>query len=222
MTGGGPPARMIADAELQFSQRAEQIMVMPALRKRRWTIEEVERLIDQRDGYTPRYELVDGELLVTPAPSGRHQRIVGSLYLLVRAYVTRHRLGEVSFGPGKIDLPAEAYFEPDIFVILSADGRLPKASDPVTHPLLLGEVLSPGSSRHDRVTKRRAFQDHEVPTYWVVDGDAEVFEIWHPGDARAMVADDRLTWWPAGASAPFELDVKRFFASVADGAPLPE
>jgi Uma2 family endonuclease len=222
MTDAGPPARIIADAELHFFQRAEQIMVMPALRKRRWTIEEVERLIDQRDGYTPRYELVDGELLVTPAPSGRHQRIVGALYRILYAYVTRHRLGEVSFGPGKIDLPAEAYFEPDVFVIPSPDGRFRKANDPVTNPLLICEVVSPSSSRHDRVTKRRAFQDHQVPTYWVVDGDAEVFEIWHPGDTRALTVDDRLTWWPTGASAAFELDVKQFFASVADGAPIPE
>jgi Uma2 family endonuclease len=57
-------------------------MSMPAARKHRWTVEEVERLIDDREGYTPRYELVDGELLVTPSPSGRHQRIILRLVVL--------------------------------------------------------------------------------------------------------------------------------------------
>jgi Uma2 family endonuclease len=56
---------------------------MPALRQRRWTIEEFDQLVDERAELGPRYELVEGELLVTPAPTGRHQRIV---FALSRAY----------------------------------------------------------------------------------------------------------------------------------------
>jgi Uma2 family endonuclease len=53
-------------------------MSMPAqpLRPHRWTIDEVDRLAEERPESSPRYELVDGELLVTPAPGGRHQRII--------------------------------------------------------------------------------------------------------------------------------------------------
>ena len=82
---------------------------------------------------------------------------------------------------------------------------------------LVIEVLSPGSARHDRITKRRFFQSHGVPAYWVVDGEAEAFEIWKPDDERAMLAAERFVWEPAGAPAPFVLDVERFFADVADG-----
>jgi Uma2 family endonuclease len=81
--------------------------------------------------------------------------------------------------------------------------------------------LSPGSSRHDRITKRRAFQRQSVPEYWVIDGDAEAFEVWHPDDERAALVDDRLIWKPARSSTPFELDVRKFFATLADRAPLP-
>ena len=51
-------------------------MSMPAVRKHHWTLEEVERLIDARVGYTPRYEFVGGKLLVTPGPTWRHQRLI--------------------------------------------------------------------------------------------------------------------------------------------------
>lgn len=70
-------------------------------------------------------------------------------------------------------------------------GRRPPADNSATGVLLVAEILSPGSARHDRITKRRFFQRHGVPEYWVVDGEAEAFEIWTPGDTRASdVADE--------------------------------
>jgi len=190
-------------------------MYMPATQQQ-WTLDEVERLIDERPGLTPRYELVDGALLVTPAPTGRHQRIILELAFRLGPYITRYRLGEVRLGPAAVRLGADARFEPDLFVIPAIDGRMPRANDPVTRVSLVVEVLSPGSVRHDRFTKRRAIQRYNVRDYWVVDGDAEAFEIWHPDDDRAVLIDDRLTWQPEGAPATFELDVRDFFAAVAD------
>jgi Uma2 family endonuclease len=82
--------------------------------------------------------------------------------------------------------------------------------------LLAVEVLSPSSSRHDRITKRRFFQRHGVPEYWVVDGEAEAFEIWHPDDERAALVDDRFSWLPEGLVEPFIVDVIQFFDDVRD------
>jgi Uma2 family endonuclease len=191
-------------------------MFMAATHTQDWTLEDVERLIDAREGYTPRYELVDGELLVTPGPNGRHQRIVAELFILVRAYVEEHRLGEARLGPGAVTLGPDTYFEPDLYVVPAVNGKRPRALDPVTQVLLATEVLSPSSARHDRVTKRRYFQAHGVPAYWIVDGEAEVFEIWNPGSERPAIIDQRLVWAPRLGVPPFELDVKHFFASVAD------
>jgi Uma2 family endonuclease len=191
-------------------------MSMPVIEKHHWTIDEVERLIDAREGLTPRYELVDGELLVTPGPSGRHQRIVGRLFLLLDEYVGRNRLGEVRLGPGEVKLVPHNHFEPDLFVIPAVNGKRPRADDPVTRLLLAVEVLSTGSIRHDRITKRRFFQKHGVPEYCVVDGAAEAFEVWRPGDERAALLDERLVWQSEVATEPFTLDIRRFFADVAD------
>ena len=207
---------MLEHARLQESFAAEHLMSMPALRQRVWTIEEVEQLVDERVGLTPRYELVDGELLVTPAPSARHQRIVAELFVLIREYVNRHGLGEARLGPGRARLTPDSRFEPDLFVVPAVDGRRPRADDAITRLLLAAEVLSPGSARHNRITKRRFFQRNRVPEYWVIDGEAEAFEIWRPGDDRAALVDDRVVWHPDGVEFPLELDICRFFADVAD------
>jgi Uma2 family endonuclease len=178
--------------------------------------------MDERSGYTPRYELVDGELLVTPGPNWRHQRIIGRLFQLLSPYVTQHQLGEILLGPAEVPLVTGELYEPDLFVVPMPFGRLrAKPSEPI-RPLLICEALSPGSSRHDRITKRRAFQRIAVSDYWIVDGDAEAFEVWHPADERPAIVDERLVWIPTGVTAPFELDVREFFASVADGERSPE
>jgi Uma2 family endonuclease len=220
MTADSERGAIVRHAELRVSLAAEHIMAMAVLRPRRWTAAEVERLAEAREGLSPRYELVDGELLVTPAPSGRHQRIIFQLAVLLHEYVARGRLGEVRLGPGKLDLVTGERYEPDLFVLPAIDGRRPPAADASIRPMLIVETLSPGSSRHDRITKRRSFQRNSVPEYWVVDGDAEAFEIWHPHDERAVLADDRIVWLPQGSANAFELDVGAFFASVADDAPL--
>jgi len=208
-------------AELRVKSHREQIVSMPALRRHRWTAEEVRRLIDERDGMSPRYELVDGELLVTPAPRKRHQRIIFRLALLLQAYLTREKLGEVCLGPDELPLVSGEHYEPDLFVVPTVEGRLRPENDEDFRPLLVCEVLSPGSSRHDRITKRRAFQRNGVPEYWVIDGDAEAIEVWHPDDERAVLIDERVVWQPQGATSAFELDVRALFAAVADDAPLP-
>ena len=190
-------------------------MAMPALLHHVWTPDEVDRLIDAREEKWPRYELVDGELLVTPAPNNRHQRIVGELFVLLRQFVIANRLGEVRFGHAH--LTHDSRFEPDLFVVPSVNGKRPRADDAVLiDASLIVEVLSPSSLRHDRFTKRRFFQRRGVPVYWIVDPDGESIEVWRPGDERPEVSDECVVWQPEGAAMPFELDVRRFFAEVAD------
>jgi Uma2 family endonuclease len=196
-------------------------MSMPIVRPRRWTIEEVEQLVDEREGLTPRYELVDGELLVTPAPSHRHQRLIFELALRLQRYLTMHGIGEVFLGPAELKLVTGERYEPDLFVLPAVSGRRPTVSKTPTTPLLICETLSPGSSRDDRFTKRRAFQRNLVPDYWIIDGDAEALEIWHPEDERPALVDGTLVWHPVGAPEPFELDVRALFASASDDGPLP-
>jgi Uma2 family endonuclease len=213
-------AAIIVCAELRFDSCAEQIVAMSAVRPHRWTRAEVDRLVDERPELTPRYELVDGELLVTPAPSRRHQRIVLRLAFMLQPYLVQYRIGEIVLGPGELALDPDERYEPDLMVVPAIDGKLPPADAAPAHAMLVCEVLSPGSLRHDRVTKRKAFQRHAIPEYWVIDPGAQVFEVWRRHDERPAMVDGRLTWQPGNVPAAFAIDVPAFFAAAADGAPL--
>ena len=81
--------------------------------------------------------------------------------------------------------------------------------------LLVTEVLSPSSARHDRVRKRPRYQ-RNVPDYWIVDLDARVIERWTSTHERAEMVTQSLEWLPSGATAPFVLDVVAYFNDVFD------
>jgi Uma2 family endonuclease len=203
----------VLDAELRQKPSAEQIMGMPAA-ERRWTAREVRALIEESPLQTPRYELVDGELLVTPSPGFPHQRAVTRLLVELGFYLDREPVAEVFTSPFDVELEPESITQPDIFVLSLAEGRrLQREGLPAVALLLSIEVLSPSSSRHDRVRKRPLYQRH-VPEYWIVDLDARLIERWRTGDDRPEIVDVALEWRPAGAESSFELDVERFFAEV--------
>src|SRR5437867_4076159 len=114
---------------------------------RRWTREEVLALPD--DGN--RYELIDGVLLVSPAPRAIHQEAVLGLYRRIHPYVTRYHLGHVMLAPADLDLKRGQLVQPDLFVVPLTDGRKPLDWRQYGVPFLIAEVLSPATARNDRV-----------------------------------------------------------------------
>src|SRR6476646_9467113 len=84
--------------------------------------------------------------------------------------------------------------------------RVMREGLPIRELLLAVEVLSPSSSRHDRVRKRPLYQRH-VPDYWIVDLDARLVEHWTPTHDRPEVITETLSWHPPGATTAFTLDL---------------
>jgi len=112
-----------------------------------------------------RWELVDGQLLVTPSPAGRHQGVVGELYLLLRLACPGDL--RVMLSPYDWKLSAHTVFVPDLMVIRQADFD---PGGPFTGvPLLVVEVRSPSTAATDRTLKRQQYEQHGVPAYWLVD-----------------------------------------------------
>ena len=186
-------------------------MSMPML-KRQWTVADLEDLPD--DGN--RYEVIDGELFVTPAPALRHQRAVGELYLILTAYLNVQHVGYAVVAPADITFSSKRLVQPDVFAIPPFEGRFPKSFEQVRQLLLAVEVLSPSTARADRVVKRKLFREERVPEYWIVDLDSRTIERTTPDELRPEILSERLTWLPDGATEPLEIDLAAYFGRVLD------
>ena len=199
-------------AELHSLPNAEQTMGMPALSKHRWTAADVRALMDE-SRHWPRYELLDGELLVTNAPTAAHQIAVTELVHRLRTYLEREPIGIALVSPADIELAPESIMQPDVFVV---PNEMIPADDPLSWPavkalLLAVEVLSPSTMREDRVRKRDFYLANRVDEYWIADLDARVFERWTPERDRPDLRRDELVWRPRGSKTPSLLDVRAFF-----------
>jgi len=152
------------------------------------------------DGH--RYELLEGVLLVTPAPNITHQTCVVSLVVLLRSARTESH--QVLVAPTDVRLTAVTVLQPDVLVARPADltpARLEAA------PLLAVEVLSLSTRLIDLGTKRLAYEAAGVPAYWLVDPDVPSLTVLHLEDGRyveqaVVTGDERYT-----ATVPFPVTV---------------
>jgi Uma2 family endonuclease len=177
----------------------------------RWTRDAVLALPD--DGQ--RYELVDGELLVSPSPRWRHQAALAELFRCLDPYVRQHNLGSLLWSPADLDLRSGQLVQPDLLVGASVDGREPAEWDEFGIPMLVVEVLSPSTARFDRIVKRQLYQRVGVDTYWIVDLDARLVEMWTPGAGQPAIANRKLVWQPETAPEPLVVDLDDFFEKVS-------
>jgi Uma2 family endonuclease len=154
-----------------------------------------------------RYETVHGELLVTPAPRLAHQYVVTQLVLQLGPYLARHPVGQVLLAPADISWAPDVLVQPDVFVVAIDEARSLDWQQMKTL-LLAVEVLSPSTSRYDRFTKRRAYQEYQVPWYWMLDIDERAAEVWTPQATFPVIERRRLEWQPAGAKEPLVIPLE--------------
>jgi Uma2 family endonuclease len=175
---------------------------------KKWTLEEVHSLPD--DGN--KYELVRGELFVTPPPTEGHETILARLSGILVPFVTAQALGTV-FHPRAVVRFEGSEVEPDIMV------RAPRPSpakdwDDAPTPILVVEVLSGSTRRRDNVQKRDLYLDAGVAEYWIIDPERQSIRVVRR-DTEDIVVDEVLVWQPAGADAPLRITVGSLFDSVA-------
>ena len=175
-----------------------------------WTVERLHRLPD--DGN--RYEIIAGELFVTPAPALRHQYVADQLLFVLLEYCHRVGLRAIS-APADVVVSSDTLVQPDVFVIpLDAAGRPPATYAEMGRPLLVVEVLSPSTMRVDRNEKLRLYQSMQVPEYWIVDVEKRLLERWLASGSTAEVFRETLAWHPVAGFAPLEIDLVQLFRRV--------
>ncbi|HET8623514.1 MAG TPA: Uma2 family endonuclease [Gemmatimonadales bacterium] len=160
-----------------------------------------------------RYEVVRGELLVTPAPRLWHQEIVLRLARALTGYLDTEGVGHLFCSPADISWGPDTLVQPDLFVVLLEQARTLDWVQ-ITDLLLVVEVLSPSSRRADRFSKRLEYQRQGVPLYWVVGPDERSVEVWTPEDTLSRFEHERLAWHPARADAAFELELLELFKPI--------
>jgi Uma2 family endonuclease len=123
-----------------------------------------------------RYEVIDGMLIVTPAPGWHHQEMELTAYVVLRAACPRAM--RVMAAPFALQTAFDSEVQPDILVARYGDFTPKNLPVP---PLLVVETLSPTTALHDRNTKKAHYERMGVPSYWLLDptdpGVLTVFEL---------------------------------------------
>jgi Uma2 family endonuclease len=178
-----------------------------------WTRDEVLALQDAATTGV-RYELIEGELLVSPSPNHPHQACVTEFLVRLYAYCKRHRIGGAVTSPADISLDRRSVLQPDIFVVPRDIKVALEGWEHVTRLLLAVNVLSPSTARGDRTVKRGFLQRMDVPEYWIVDHRARLVERWRPEDERPEIVTGALTWQPVAEIEPLRIDLPEFFTEA--------
>jgi Uma2 family endonuclease len=143
------------------------------------TYEDLQRFPDDN----LRRELIDGELIVTPAPATRHQRVVAYLVIELGLYARAHG-GEVLPAPYDVYFSETNVVEPDVLYVRPEHMDRFEKRFIRSAPDLVVEVPSPSTRRLELIRKRDLYERFGVPEYWFVDLDADRIEVYRLEEGR--------------------------------------
>ncbi len=156
---------------------------MKTVKLKEWTYEEFMTL---PEGGPYRYEIIDGELFMTPSPTPRHQRISRKLLLVIGKFLETHSVGEIFSAPCDVVFSRDPLqvAEPDLLFVSKAHASIVTEKNIQGVPDLLVEILSPGTAENDRRVKFSLYERFGVPEYWIVDPEAETVQVYRLSDGR--------------------------------------
>lgn len=150
-----------------------------------------------------RYEIHEGELSVTPAPSPGHQRTLRRLTRVLLEHVEARRIGEIFFAPIDVILGGASVVQPDLVYLDSTRASLVSERGIEGAPTLVVEVLSSSTTLIDRNTKRQLYGRHGIPYYWIVDSEARAVEAYRLASQGEYELLTRASGTQAVALLPF-------------------
>ena len=150
---------------------------------REWTYEEFMSL---PEGGPFRYEIIDGELCMTPSPSPRHQEISGNLFEIIRHFLRSNPLGKVFDAPCDVVLSKDPIqvVEPDLLFVSKEHLSIITEKNIQGIVDLTVEILSPSTETADRRVKHSIYERFGVPEYWIVDPETETVQVFRLSAGR--------------------------------------
>jgi Uma2 family endonuclease len=125
-----------------------------------------------------RYEILDGELVVSPSPTTRHQLVVGNLFLALGNWVRLKGLGRVWCAPLDTILAQTTVVQPDILYISKARAGIASERGIEAAPDLVVEILSSSTAARDRGIKMQLYARYGVSRYWIVNATANTLDVY--------------------------------------------
>jgi Uma2 family endonuclease len=140
--------------------------------KKVWTYEEYYQLNDDK-----RYEILQGELIIVPAPDLEHQRISRKLEIKMALFIESKNSGELFHAPVDVILEKGQVVQPDIVYVSNENSKLLQKRGIFGSPDLIVEIISPSSIKVDRHVKFSIYESFKVKEYWVMDPANKTIEI---------------------------------------------
>lgn len=177
-----------------------------------WTYEEYAALTG--DGEC--YEVVQGVLVMSPAPEVPHQKVVGAIYHYLCEKIEDRGLGEVLQAPLDVVLSEREVYQPDVLVILNEHASHIQRKGIVGAPDLVVEVVSPSSVLYDRVNKHMAYEQARIPEYWLVHENEQTIEVFvlENWKYRSPGIFQRTQVLPSRIIPQMVTPIARFFAGI--------
>jgi len=178
-----------------------------------WSYAEFDRLPDDGE----RYEVIAGELVVTPSPGYSHQEIIGRLFVQMRPFVDAHRLGHLVLSPFDVLFGEGDYLVPDLLFVRADRASIIRKRGVEGAPDLIVEVLSESTSFRDRGIKRERYAHYAVAEYWVVDprlARIYVYRLLEDAERPTVLTSGTLEWRPVADGPTLALDVADLFRGL--------
>ncbi|MDZ7262340.1 MAG: Uma2 family endonuclease [candidate division KSB1 bacterium] len=149
-------------------------MTKPQEVKKRYTYQDYCALPDDR----MRYEIINGELFMTPAPTTTHQRISRNLEAILWDFIEENNLGEIFYAPYDVVFSNEDVMQPDLVFVSKENSGIITEDNIQGAPDLIVEITSPTTERMDRLEKKVTYERFGVKEYWIVDSKKNLIEVW--------------------------------------------
>jgi Uma2 family endonuclease len=158
---------------------------MNKILKEKYTYQDYLKLDDEN-----RYEIINGELIMTPAPSWEHQESSNNLAYYFTDFVKKNNLGKVVCAPIDVVLADNIIVQPDILFLSNENLKLIQTRGVSGPPDLVVEIISPSSLKRDLEDKRNIYESYKIKEYWIVFPAEKVIEVLTLNEQNKYVVSD--------------------------------